>query len=37
MHHTNNLVSLIERNAESLAKRWLDIVRTHPGTPTFHN
>jgi hypothetical protein len=37
MYYTNNLVSLIERNAESLAKRWLEIVRTHPGTPTFHN
>jgi hypothetical protein len=37
MYYTRNLVSLIERNAESLAKRWLDIVRTHPGTPTFHN
>ena len=36
MYHANNLVSLIERNAESLAKQWLEIVRTHPGTPTFH-
>jgi hypothetical protein len=37
MHPTKNLVSLIERDAESLAKRWLEIVRTHPGTPTFHH
>jgi hypothetical protein len=37
MYHTNNLVNLIERNAESLAKQWLEIVRTNPGTPTFHN
>ena len=37
MYHANKLVSLIERNAESLAKQWLEIVRTHPGTPTFHN
>jgi hypothetical protein len=31
-----NLVNLIERDAESLAKRWLEIVRTHASTPTFH-
>ncbi len=31
-----NLVNLIERDAESLARRWLEIVRTHPSTPTFH-
>jgi hypothetical protein len=36
MYHANNLVNLIERNAESLAKQWLEIVQTHPGTPTFH-
>lgn len=31
-----NLVHLIERDAESLAKWWLEIVRAHPSTPTFH-
>lgn len=36
MYHAKNLVHLIERNAESLARRWLEVVRTHPGTPTFH-
>ncbi len=36
MYLTTSLVNLIERNAESLAKRWLEIVRTHPNTPTFH-
>src|SRR5512139_2529382 len=37
MYLTKSLVSLIERNADSLAKRWLEIVRTHPSTPTFHD
>jgi hypothetical protein len=36
MHPTKSFVSLIERNADSLAKRWLEIVQTHPSTPTFH-
>jgi len=31
-----SLVGLIERNADSLAKRWLEIVTTHQSTPTFH-
>ena len=36
MYLTKNFVSLIERNAEPLAKHWLEIVLTHPGTPTYH-
>jgi hypothetical protein len=30
------LVELIERNADQLTLRWLDIVRTHENTPTYH-
>lgn len=37
MYLTKNLVSLIERNAESLARDWLKIVLTHPSTPTYHH
>jgi hypothetical protein len=33
---SNKLVALIERNADQLTKRWLDIVRTHENTPTYH-
>jgi hypothetical protein len=36
MYLAKNLVSLIERDAESLARRWLEIVRMDPGTPAFH-
>ncbi|MBS1212534.1 MAG: hypothetical protein H6R26_1151 [Proteobacteria bacterium] len=36
MYLTMSLVSLIERNAEALTKRWLEIVRIHPNTPTYH-
>ncbi len=36
MYLAKNLVHLIERNAETLARRWLEVVRTHPDTPTFH-
>ena len=37
MYLAQSLVGLIERNADSLAKRWLNIVTTHPSTPTFHH
>jgi hypothetical protein len=30
------LVELIERNADQLTKRWLDIVQTDECTPTYH-
>jgi hypothetical protein len=33
---SNKLVGLIERNADQLTRRWLDIVRTHENTPTYH-
>jgi hypothetical protein len=31
------LVELIEKNADTLTRKWLRLVRTHPGTPTYHN
>ncbi len=31
-----DLVALIERNADDLTRSWLRIVRSHPGTPTYH-
>ena len=34
---SEQLVNLIERNADSLAKSWLADVQKHPDTPTFHN
>jgi hypothetical protein len=30
------LVGLVEKNADQLTKRWMELVRTHPGTPTYH-
>ena len=33
---SNRLVQLIERNADKLTRRWIEIVRTHEGTPTYH-
>jgi hypothetical protein len=33
---SNRLVELIEQNADQLTKRWMKIVRTHEGTPTYH-
>ena len=33
---SNRLVELIERNADQLTRRWIEIVRTHDGTPTYH-
>jgi hypothetical protein len=34
---SNRLVQLIERNADKLTRRWIEIVRTHEGTPTYHS
>lgn len=34
---SNKLVDLIERNADQLTRRWIEIVRTHEGTPTYHS
>jgi hypothetical protein len=31
------LVGLVERNADQLTRRWMDVVRKHPGTPTYHH
>ena len=33
---SNRLVVLIERNADQLTKRRIEIVRTHANTPTYH-
>jgi hypothetical protein len=33
---SNRLVDLIERNADPLTRRWIEIVRTHESTPTYH-
>ncbi|MBN1653840.1 MAG: RsbRD N-terminal domain-containing protein [Deltaproteobacteria bacterium] len=33
---SKRLVELIERNADELTHQWLDRVRKHPGTPTYH-
>ena len=30
------LVGLVEKNADQLTKRWVELVRTDPGTPTYH-
>ncbi len=30
------LVALIEDNADELTKKWMDVVRTHPDMPTYH-
>jgi len=35
MHVSRNLVDLIERNADELTHRWLELVRTHPATPSY--
>ncbi len=33
---SRRLVGLIENNAEELTRKWMDIVTTHPDTPTYH-
>lgn len=29
-------VHLVEKNADPLSKRWVEVVRSHEGTPTYH-
>ena len=36
MQHRRDLVDFINENAESMARRWLEIVRRHSGTVTYH-
>lgn len=36
MQSSTRLVRMIENNADELTKKWLTIVRRHPGTPTYH-
>jgi hypothetical protein len=31
------LVGLVERSADQLTRKWMDLVRKHPGTPTYHD
>jgi hypothetical protein len=33
---SRKLIALIETNAEELTTKWMEIVRTHPDTPTYH-
>lgn len=33
---SQKLVDLIERNADDLTKRWLELVRKHPDTVSYH-
>ncbi len=33
---SERLVGLVEKNADQLTKRWVELVRTDPGTPTYH-
>jgi hypothetical protein len=30
------LVRLVDKSVDPLSKRWVEVVRTHEGTPTFH-
>jgi hypothetical protein len=30
------LVRLVEQNADQLTKKWVELVRADPGTPTYH-
>jgi len=34
---SRNLVALIETNAAELSRKWMEIVRTHADTPTYHD
>ena len=36
MWTSQRLVDLIQRNAKDLTKKWLHLVKEHPGTPTYH-
>jgi hypothetical protein len=33
---SRKIVDLLERNAAPLSERWIEIVRTHESTPTYH-
>lgn len=33
---SDNLVKLIERDADQLTNNWLSNIKTHPTTPTYH-
>ncbi len=33
---SQKLVDLVERNAGQLSNKWLELVRKHPATPTYH-
>ena len=37
MYTSKKLVGLIESNADVLSRRWVDLVRNHPGTPTYRS
>jgi hypothetical protein len=37
MPFSDKLVSLIERNADSLSRKWAKLVQTHPSTSTYHD
>ncbi len=34
---SGKLVDIIERNADELTKKWMDLVRDHPGTRTYRD
>lgn len=33
---SKELVRLVDKSIDPLSKRWVEVVRTHEGTPTFH-
>jgi hypothetical protein len=35
MYTSKKLVSLIETNADVLTRKWIELVRSHPGTPSY--
>ena len=35
MPHKGILITLIEKSADELTRKWMDIVRTHPDMPTY--
>lgn len=35
MHTSKKLVSLIENSADSLTRKWIRLIKSHPGTPTY--
>lgn len=37
MPHKGKPVTLIEKNADELTKKWMDVVRAHPDMPTYHS